>query len=77
MLSADSLLPTEEHDELGNEDDVPVETLNAITPSGMPPHRLSLKIGCVVMLLRNLFSDLGVCNGTRMVVKRIGKILTN
>lgn len=38
----------------------------------MPPHKLCLKPGAVVMLLRNLYVELGVCNGTRMVVRKIG-----
>lgn len=32
----------------------PVEYLNGIKLPGMPPHKLSLKVGVVVMLLRNL-----------------------
>ena len=31
-----------------------IEFLSGLTPSGMPPHRLSLKVGAVVMLLWNL-----------------------
>ncbi|XP_065671757.1 ATP-dependent DNA helicase PIF1-like [Hydra vulgaris] len=34
----------------------------------MPPHCLKLKIGCVIMLLRNLDLKAGLCNGTRMKV---------
>ncbi|XP_074596266.1 uncharacterized protein LOC141851422 [Brevipalpus obovatus] len=44
----------------------PTEYLNSITPSGMPPHKLRLKLGCIVVLLRNLKS--GYCNGTRLRV---------
>ena len=39
------------------------EYLNSITPSGMPHHELNLKVGCILMLLRNINSKLGLCNG--------------
>ncbi|UYV72599.1 HELQ, partial [Cordylochernes scorpioides] len=47
----------------------PVEFLNSVTPSGMPPHRLRLKVGCIIQLLRNLKK--GLCNGTRFTVKSL------
>ena len=46
----------------------PLEFLNSLTPSGMPPHRLNLKEGCVVMLLQNMSVDQGLVNGTRLKV---------
>ena len=49
----------------------PFEFLNDITPSGMPPHCLHLKVGAIVILLRNLNTKRGLCNGTRMVVKAL------
>ncbi|XP_065665455.1 ATP-dependent DNA helicase pif1-like [Hydra vulgaris] len=55
-------------DDLNERDSFPVEFLNSLTPSGMPPHCLKLKIGCVIMLLRNLDLKAGLCNGTRMKV---------
>jgi hypothetical protein len=47
-LSADSVLE-DDHKEV-----VPLEYLNSITISGMADHDLSLKVGCPVILLRNL-----------------------
>ncbi|UYV64563.1 hypothetical protein LAZ67_3001189, partial [Cordylochernes scorpioides] len=47
----------------------PVEFLNSVTPSGMPPHRLRLKVGCIIQLLRNLKK--GLCNGTRFTIKSL------
>ncbi|XP_066916947.1 uncharacterized protein [Clytia hemisphaerica] len=44
----------------------PQEFLNSITPSGMPRHKLNLKVGSLVMLLRNLSLKDGLCNGTRL-----------
>ena len=39
----------------------PIEFLNSITPSGMPPHSLKLKVGAV-----NIAE--GLCNGTRLQI---------
>jgi ATP-dependent DNA helicase PIF1 len=44
----------------------PTEFLNSVNSTGIPPHDLSLKIGCPLILLRNLNPRLGLCNGTRM-----------
>jgi ATP-dependent DNA helicase PIF1 len=49
----------------------PPEFLNSIEFGGLPPHKLKLKIGCPVMLLRNLSPSSGLCNGTRLIVKSL------
>ncbi|XP_074328132.1 uncharacterized protein LOC141666048 [Apium graveolens] len=48
----------------------PVEYLNSLNVAGMPPHDLKLKVGVVVMLMRNLNQTLDLCNGTRMIVTK-------
>ncbi|KAJ8651412.1 hypothetical protein O0I10_013044 [Lichtheimia ornata] len=47
----------------------PPEVLNSLSPSSLPPHHLKLKIGCPIMLLRNLDPAKGLCNGTRLICK--------
>ena len=55
--------------------DYPPEFLNSCElsarDSGMPPHRLALKPGCMVVLLRNFNQRGGHCNGTKYVVVNI------
>ncbi|KAL6727256.1 hypothetical protein Aduo_009148 [Ancylostoma duodenale] len=51
---------------------IPTEFLNRMTPNGFPPHELQLRIGCIVMLLRNLDLKEGLCNGTRLIIVRMG-----
>uniref|UniRef100_A0A0A9DUN1 ATP-dependent DNA helicase n=1 Tax=Arundo donax TaxID=35708 RepID=A0A0A9DUN1_ARUDO len=47
----------------------PSEFLNSLTPNGLPPHVLTLKINCPIILLRNIDPANGLCNGTRLVVR--------
>ncbi len=45
-----------------------MEFLNSLDLPGLPPHKLEIAVGAVVILLRNIHSDLGLCNGVRAVV---------
>jgi hypothetical protein len=51
----------------------PPEFLNSIEASNFPCHKLVLKKGAVVMLLRNLNQNIGLCNGTRLLVCEPGQ----
>ncbi|XP_023239126.1 LOW QUALITY PROTEIN: uncharacterized protein LOC111637795 [Centruroides sculpturatus] len=58
-------IQTDDHQERLN---YPIEYLNSVRASGLPPHELHLKVGTIIMLLRNLNTKRGLCNGTRLVV---------
>jgi hypothetical protein len=48
-----------------------MEFLNTLKISGIPPHILKLKIGAIIILLKNIDSRRGLCNGTRLIVKQL------
>ena len=49
------------------------EFLNSITLSNFPCHCIQLKVGVPIMLLRNINQSIGLCNGTRLIVTRLGE----
>jgi len=51
----------------------PAEYLQSLDCSGLPPSQLMRKVGCPIMLIRNLYPTEGLCNGTRMIVTRLGQ----
>ena len=53
----------------------PTEFLNSLHVSGLPPHQLALKTGAVVILLRNLNTHDGICNGTRLIIRVLSENL--
>ena len=67
--SADDIVVKSDKSQSNSHNILPVEYLNSITLSGIPPHKLTLKEGAVVMLMRNLNPSLGLCNGTRLICK--------
>ncbi|CAJ2653406.1 unnamed protein product [Trifolium pratense] len=48
------------------------EFLNTIVSSGIPNHKVRLKIGVPIMLMRNMDQSSGMCNGTRLIVTKMG-----
>ncbi len=63
FLSADSM-------EIGDDQAMAIGTkfLNTITLASMPSHRLALKVGVPVILLRNLDATSGLFNGTHLII---------
>ena len=44
------------------------EFLNSLNPRCLPPHELKLRKNCIIMLIRNINCNEGLCNGTRLRV---------
>ncbi|GFY78132.1 ATP-dependent DNA helicase [Trichonephila inaurata madagascariensis] len=66
-FSADSII-SEYQEEQNN---FQLDFINGITPSEMPPHVLNLKVGAIIMLLKNLNPSTGLCNGTRLLIRKL------
>jgi ATP-dependent DNA helicase PIF1 len=76
-LSANSLTPIEEGASVvagvSMDSLYPVEFLNTLQFSGIANHELELKVGVPILLLHDLNQSIGLCNGTRLIVKRLGQ----
>ncbi|KYN16225.1 DNA repair and recombination protein pif1, mitochondrial [Trachymyrmex cornetzi] len=64
--SIDSTENCDNNDEIG--EILLPEYLNTLSPSSLPSHELRLKPNCVIMLIRNLSINEGLCNGTRLII---------
>ncbi len=69
LHSADSAVVEDEGD--GAQALYPVEYCNSINASGIPLAKLALKVGCPVIIMRNLNPSQGVCNGTRAILTKL------
>ena len=69
FYSADSIESEPGADDV--HESIPVEFLRSLKASGLPSGELHLKPGCPLILLRNLTPGRGLCNGTRMIFKRV------
>ncbi len=50
-----------------------MEFLDTLQFSGIANHELELKVGVPILLLHNLNQAIGLYNGTRLIVKRLGQ----
>ncbi|XP_021986063.1 uncharacterized protein LOC110882320 [Helianthus annuus] len=73
-FSSDSVCQSEEESEL-NMALFPPDVLNNLRLSGLPNHKLVLKLGAPVMLLRNIDQANALCNGTRLQVMKLRKVV--
>jgi hypothetical protein len=74
-LSVDSLALIEESASVARvsmDSLYPVEFMNTLQFSNIANHKLERQVGVSILLLHNLNQSLGLCNGTRLIVKRLG-----
>lgn len=50
---------------------IPVEFLHSLNASSLPIAHLRLKVGCPIILLRNIDAKRGLCNGSRATILRM------
>ncbi|XP_061354089.1 uncharacterized protein LOC133298770 [Gastrolobium bilobum] len=71
FLSSDKVLKQDGNSSL-EDDEISPEILNTFSCSGIPDHKLTLKVKVPVMLLRNIDQSRGLCNGTRLLITKLG-----
>ncbi|CAN1786124.1 ATP-dependent DNA helicase PIF1 [Linum perenne] len=70
-FSLDTLVP-EGNASPSIETTYPPEFLNTLSFNGVPEHAITLKEYIPIMILRNLNPSLGLCNGTRVLITKLG-----
>jgi hypothetical protein len=55
--------------------DVSEDFMAKLTNPGVPNHVLELRVGCIVMVMRNLCAKYGIMNGVKLRVERISRFL--
>ncbi|KAK1416261.1 hypothetical protein QVD17_32050 [Tagetes erecta] len=71
-LSSDSVCQSDYLHDTFDETLYSPDVLNGLKLSGIPNHKLVLKVGVPIMLLRNIDQKGGLCNGTRLRVISLG-----
>lgn len=56
-----------------DQENYPIENAFDETPNSYPPHRLIMKVGAMIILLKNWSLKDGLCNGTRMRVTQLNQ----
>ena len=70
LISADKADYSDEENSNNEVYRVSTEYLQTLSSGSFSPAKLTLKVGCIVMLLRNLDPQRGLRNGTRLIVKK-------
>ena len=50
-----------------------MEYCNTLQPTGLPEHRIQIKKGAPLMLIRNIDPSGGLCNGTRLIFDHVSQ----
>ena len=65
------LYSADQVDDLRDSRGFSTEYINSLNPNGMPRHCLAIKPSIPLMLMRNLEPSNGLCNGSRLIFKRM------
>ena len=74
LLKGDEIISLSSDSILNDSDAInifPVEFLNSLIISGMPPYKLVLKKKQPIKLLRDIDSESGLCNGTWVIIRNV------